>query len=86
MLQYEIAGFAVRGGYTSFGKEHAKGNNNPSWKNFFNMANTWKRWSTINSEYLNPVKIKEVECSSKILYYEYKYFEKSGAPILQAIG
>jgi isopenicillin N synthase-like dioxygenase len=37
-LEYEVPGLAGQRGYTSFGREHAKGSDAPDLKEFFNMA------------------------------------------------
>ena len=38
--KYEIAGLAGQRGYTSFGKEHAKGSDAPDLKEFFQFGQT----------------------------------------------
>ena len=81
-LQYEIAGLAGQRGYTSFGKEHAKGSNNPDLKEFFRYGQNVEDDDPVKSEYHENVKVNEVEGFNEVLYQAYKYFQKSGAAVL----
>ncbi len=85
-LQYEIAGLAGQRGYTSFGREHAKGSNNPDLKEFFQYGQNVEDDDPIKSEYPENVKVNEVEGFNDTLYKAYKYFQKSGIAILRAIA
>ena len=49
--KYEIPGLAGQRGYTSFGKEHAKGSDAPDLKEFFRYGQTVEDNDPIKSEY-----------------------------------
>lgn len=83
--KYEIAGLAGQRGYTSFGKEHAKGSEAPDLKEFFQFGQTVE--SPIrNEEYPENVDVKEISTFKTLLYNVYQYFEKSGSALLRAIA
>jgi isopenicillin N synthase-like dioxygenase len=85
-LSYEIPGLAGQRGYTSFGREHAKGSEAPDLKEFFQYGQNVEDGDPIKSEYPENVKVKEVEGFNETLYQAYKNFEKSGSSMLQAIA
>lgn len=85
-LQYEITGLAGQRGYTSFGREHAKGSVKADLKEFFQYGQNVEDSDPVKSEYPENVKVREVEGFNETLYQAYKYFEKSGTAILQAIA
>ncbi len=85
-LQYEIAGMAGQRGYTSFGREHAKGSPQPDLKEFFQYGQTIEDDDPVKSEYPENVEVEDVEGFNRTLYQVYKYFQKSGTAILQAIA
>ena len=84
--KYEIPGLAGQRGYTSFGKEHAKGSDAPDLKEFFQYGQTVEDNDPIKSEYPENVSVKEVPQLSPTLRKAYKAFEKSGKALLQAIA
>ena len=84
--QYEVPGLAGQRGYTSFGKEHAKGSDAPDLKEFFQFGQTVEDNDPIKSEYPNNVEVKEVPQFNKTFTAAYKAFEKSGKSLLQAIA
>jgi isopenicillin N synthase-like dioxygenase len=84
--QYEIPGLAGQRGYTSFGKEHAKGSDAPDLKEFFQYGQTVEDNDAIKSEYPENVSVQEVPALSPTLRKAYKAFEKSGKALLQAIA
>ncbi len=82
---YEIAGLAGQRGYTSFGKEHAKGSEAPDLKEFFQYGQTpQKKFSEEN--YPQNVSVKEIAEFDKTFADAYRAFEKSGTSLLQAIA
>lgn len=83
---YEIAGLAGQRGYTSFGKEHAKGSNAPDLKEFFQYGQPVAEDHPLKSEYPENISVEEVEGFNETLYKSYRAFEKSGKSILQAIA
>jgi isopenicillin N synthase-like dioxygenase len=85
-LKYEIAGLAGQRGYTSFGREHAKGSEAPDLKEFFQYGQTVEDRDPIKAEYPDNVKVKEVNGFDDTLYSAYRNFEKSGRSMLQAIS
>jgi len=85
-LNYEIAGLAGQRGYTSFGREHAKGSEAPDLKEFFQYGQTVENNDPIKSEYPDNVAVNEIASFNKTLYDAYRNFEKSGKALLQAIA
>ena len=85
-LKYEIEGLAGQRGYTSFGREHAKGSEAPDLKEFFQYGQTVEDGDPIKQEYPDNVKVKEVKNFDETLLAAYKNFEKSGRSLLQAIA
>jgi isopenicillin N synthase-like dioxygenase len=85
-LAYEIPGLAGQRGYTSFGREHAKGSEAPDLKEFFQYGQTVEDQDVISNEYPDNVSVKEVEDFNKTLFDSYRNFEKSGKAMLQAIA
>jgi len=83
---YEIPGLAGQRGYTSFGKEHAKGSEAPDLKEFFQYGQTVPEDHPLKSEYPDNIRVEEVEGFNETLYKAYRAFEKSGKSILQAIA
>ncbi|MHA4845430.1 isopenicillin N synthase family dioxygenase [Flavitalea antarctica] len=84
--QYEVPGLAGQRGYTSFGKEHAKGSDAPDLKEFFQFGQVVEDNDPIKSEYPDNVQVKEVESFNDTFIKAYKAFEKSGKALLQAIA
>jgi isopenicillin N synthase-like dioxygenase len=82
---YEIADLAGQRGYTSFGKEHAKGSDAPDLKEFFQYGQV-PRDNYKEEEYPNNVKVAEVSDFNKTFDDAYRGFEKSGTALLQAIA
>ncbi len=85
-LKYEIAGLAGQRGYTSFGREHAKGSEAPDLKEFFQYGQNVEDDDPVKSEYPENVKVQEVDGFDETLYEAYKNFQKSGTAMLQAIA
>lgn len=84
--KYEVAGLAGQRGYTSFGKEHAKGSDAPDLKEFFQFGQTVEDNDPVKSEYPPNVSVEEVPEFSPTFLSAYKAFEKSGRVLLQAIA
>jgi isopenicillin N synthase-like dioxygenase len=83
--KYEIKGLAGQRGYTSFGKEHAKGSEAPDLKEFFQYGQIAR--DNFNEEvYPDNVSVKEIKGFDKTLADAYRAFEKSGTVLLQAIA
>src|SRR3954471_2196918 len=83
--QFEVPGLAGQRGYTSFGKEHAKGSDAPDLKEFFQFGQIVEDNDPIKSEYPDNVQVGEVKEFNNTFTKAYKAFEKSGKSLLQAI-
>jgi len=85
-LPYEIPGLAGQRGYTSFGREHAKGSEAPDLKEFFQYGQTIEGATTTSEEYPDNVVVNEIKEFNPTIYQAYRSFEKSGKALLQAIA
>lgn len=83
---YEIPGLAGQRGYTSFGKEHAKGFDAPDLKEFFQFGQEVTDNDPIKSEYPDNVSVSEVPQFTPTMMEAYRNFEESGKALLQAIA
>ena len=84
--QYEIPGLAGQRGYTSFGKEHAKGSDAPDLKEFFQFGQIVEDNDPIKSEYPDNVQVGDISAFNTTFIKAYRAFEKSGRALLQAIA
>jgi isopenicillin N synthase-like dioxygenase len=82
---YEIPELAGQRGYTSFGKEHAKGSDAPDLKEFFQYGQV-PRDNFNEEEYPQNVRVDQVAPFNKTFEDAYRAFEKSGKALLQAIA
>ena len=85
-LNYEIPGLAGQRGYTSFGREHAKGSEMPDLKEFFQYGQIVEDNDPIKEVYPDNVKVDEVKGFNETLTNAYKNFDKSGKALLSAIS
>jgi isopenicillin N synthase-like dioxygenase len=85
-LDYEIPGLAGQRGYTSFGREHAKGSEAPDLKEFFQYGQTIEDGAVISEHYPPNVQVKEIKEFNPTLQSAYRNFEKSGSHLLSAIA
>ena len=83
--KYEIPELAGQRGYTSFGKEHAKGSDAPDLKEFYQYGQV-PRDNFKEEEYPPNVKVNEVHGFNETMEKAYRAFEKSGKALLQAIA
>ena len=83
---YEIPELAGQRGYTSFGKEHAKGYEAPDLKEFFQFGQTVEDNDPIGAEYPENVQVAEVPEFTPTFFKAYRGFEQSGKYLLQAIA
>ncbi|HEX4374203.1 MAG TPA: 2-oxoglutarate and iron-dependent oxygenase domain-containing protein [Puia sp.] len=83
---YEKPELAGQRGYTSFGKEHAKGSDAPDLKEFFQFGQTVEDDDAVKSEYPPNVTVNEVPQFTPTFFKAYRAFEKSGAALLRAIA
>lgn len=85
-LKYEIKELAGQRGYTSFGREHAKGSTAPDLKEFWQMGQIVEDDDPIKSQYPDNVKVNEIEKFNELGVSLYKAFEKTGTIMLCAIS
>ncbi len=84
--KYEIEGLAGQRGYTSFGKEQAKGYDQPDLKEFFQYGQNVVDGDYIRLEYPDNVKVDVVSGFDATFKNAYKQFEISGGHLLRAIA
>jgi isopenicillin N synthase-like dioxygenase len=84
--KYEVPGLAGQRGYTSFGKEHAKGSDAPDLKEFFQYGQKVDDNDPIKKEYPDNVQVKDISEFNLTFQKAYRAFEKSGKALLQAIA
>jgi isopenicillin N synthase-like dioxygenase len=83
---YEIPGLAGQRGYTSFGKEHAKGSEAPDLKEFFQYGQTIPEGVSSPEEYPSNVMVSDIPNFNHLFLEAYRSFENSGAALLSAIA
>lgn len=84
--KYEIPGLAGQRGFTSFGKEHAKGSTAPDLKEFFQFGQTVTDNDPVKAEYPDNVDVRELPAFRPVFTEAYRSFENSGMRLLQAIA
>lgn len=83
---YEKPELAGQRGYTSFGKEHAKGSDAPDLKEFFQYGQTVTDGEATPDEYPPNVQVAEIPEFNPSMLEAYRNFEQSGRALLQAIA
>ena len=83
---YEIAGLAGQRGYTSFGKEHAKGSDAPDLKEFFQYGQIIEEGVDSPEPYPNNVMVSSPADFNSLFHQAYRAFEVSGSALLSAIA
>ncbi|MDB5275586.1 MAG: isopenicillin synthase family oxygenase [Ferruginibacter sp.] len=84
-VTYEDPVLAGQRGYTSFGKEHAKGSEAADLKEFYQYGQVPHDGFSVE-EYPPNISVKEVDGFNEIFEKAYRAFEKSGGALLQAIS
>lgn len=84
--RYEIPELAGQRGYTSFGREHAKGFDAPDLKEFFQFGQTVEDNDPVKEQYPDNVTVNEQPAFTPTLGKAYRAFERSGTSLLQAIA
>ncbi len=84
--RYEIAGIAGQRGYTSFGKEHAKGRKVGDLKEFWHFGQYVEDNDKLASEYPENVVVKELPNFNKVGKETYKMLEKTAQYVLRALA
>ena len=83
--QYEIPGLGGQRGYTSFGKEHAKGRIEGDLKEFWHFGQE-ENSSKSENPYGANVKVKELQSFNKIGNQSFSTLEDIGIEVLKAIA
>jgi isopenicillin N synthase-like dioxygenase len=83
---YEIPALAGQRGYTSFGKEHAKGFDEPDLKEFYQYGQLVENGELVSEAYPPNVKVPEVPGFDNTFHSAYRAFEGSGTALLRAIS
>lgn len=83
---YEIPELAGQRGYTSFGREHAKGSEAPDLKEFFQFGQMVEDGDAVSDAYPDNVTVAEVPRFTPTLGAAYRAFEHSGFDLLRAIA
>ncbi|MEQ9262831.1 MAG: 2-oxoglutarate and iron-dependent oxygenase domain-containing protein [Owenweeksia sp.] len=84
--QYEIDGLAGQRGYTSFGKEHAKGRNTGDLKEFWHFGQYVEDEDPIQEEYPANIIVKELPEFNAVGKEAYQTLEHTGRNMLRAIA
>ncbi len=84
--RHEVAGLAGQRGYTSFGKEHAKGSDAPDLKEFYQWGQTVEDEDVIKEQYPDNVMVDDMPVFNSTLNDAYRAFEVAGRYLLQAIA
>lgn len=84
--KYEIEGIGGQRGYTSFGKEHAKGRKEGDLKEFWHFGQYVTKNSKYSKEYPNNVEVKELPNFNEIGKTTYKMLEKTAKYVLRALA
>jgi len=85
-MNYEIAGMAGQRGYTSYGKESAKGSEVGDMKEFWQHGQTLEGDVQVNDNYPDNIKVDEVGGFDDTLLRTYRQFEVAGGSLLEAIA
>lgn len=83
---YEITGIGGQRGYTSFGKEHAKGRKEGDLKEFWHFGQYVENDARLESEYPANVLVKELDKFDEVGKEAYKMLEKTAKYVLRALA
>ena len=83
---YEIEGIGGQRGYTSFGKESAKGKKEGDLKEFWHFGQEVVGNETLKAEYPNNVLVNEVPNFNKVGMEAYRNLEKTAIYVLRALA
>lgn len=83
--KYEHIGLHGQRGYTSFGREHAKGSEAPDLKEFFQYGQVVSEDGK-GTKYPNNVSVEELQEFDTVFKSAYQAFEKSGGILLRSIA
>ncbi|MDC6351461.1 2-oxoglutarate and iron-dependent oxygenase domain-containing protein [Zeaxanthinibacter sp. PT1] len=83
---YEIPGIGGQRGYTSFGKEHAKGKKEGDLKEFWHFGQYVENDPKLEEEYPDNVEVKELPDFNEVGKETYKMLEKTARYVLRALA
>jgi isopenicillin N synthase-like dioxygenase len=83
---YEIEGIGGQRGYTSFGKEHAKGKKEGDLKEFWHFGQYVEDDPELEAEYPDNVIVKELPDFNAVGKETYKMLEKTAKYVLRALA
>ncbi len=83
---YEIEGIGGQRGYTSFGKEHAKGRKEGDLKEFWHFGQYVENNPKLEAEYPNNVSVSELPDFDNVGKETYKMLEKTAQFVLRALA
>ncbi|MEM1259910.1 MAG: 2-oxoglutarate and iron-dependent oxygenase domain-containing protein [Bacteroidota bacterium] len=83
---YEIAGIGGQRGYTSFGKEHAKGRKEGDLKEFWHFGQYVEDDPKLEMEYPKNLMVKELPVFNAVGEETYKMLEKTAQYVLRALA
>ena len=84
--KYEIEGIGGQRGYTSFGKEHAKGRKEGDLKEFWHFGQYVENDAKLAAEYPDNVDVAELEHFNATGKETYKMLEKTAKYVLRALA
>ena len=84
--KYEIAGIGGQRGYTSFGKEHAKGRKEGDLKEFWHFGQYVEDDPKLDSEYPDNVTVEELPDFNKVGKETFLMLEKTAKYVLRALA
>lgn len=84
--KYEIEGLGGQRGYTSFGKEHAKGRKEGDLKEFWHFGQYVENDSKLKAEYPRNISVDELPHFNKVGKETYKMLEETAKYVLRALA
>jgi isopenicillin N synthase-like dioxygenase len=84
--KYEVKELAGQRGYTSFGREHAKGSNAGDLKEFWHFGQEVEGADPIKSEYPDNIFVDELQEFNRVGLKAYRDLENTGKYMLRAIA
>lgn len=84
--QYEIEGIGGQRGYTSFGKEHAKGRKEGDLKEFWHFGQYVEDDPVLEAAYPNNVIVKELPAFNSVGKETYRMLEKTARYVLRGLA
>lgn len=84
--KYEIEGIGGQRGYTSFGKEHAKGRKEGDLKEFWHFGQYVENNATLKEEYPDNVMVAELPEFNAVGKETYQMLEKTARYVLRALA